>query len=359
MGSMKVQKAFKVLGLKPGATKNDIRKAFKRKARETHPDMNGKPGAEDKFKVIGEAYEILNGGKTKDTFRINSQPYNATMVDAANATKEEVDELFMGREWNILRGCITINPDFEVQKHAIDYFASEKRFYDLFGVVGEVLRCYNLERIDNYILSVFERNIDVLINEAFLDSSKDCHHIKYFVLENTENFEVAKQVLENISFEAIFLYQIKNKKIFKYAMNLLEETECWRGIVENAGWSFTFLNTERGKYCISILERNLEKIIATDQKEVLVYPACSTQSYEIGVKIIDVLIEAEDYWNVKEIARLSEPNAIKGILESCAWGIAKYAVDALAKYERKKELSEVANFAKMEDIREYAKAKNV
>jgi curved DNA-binding protein len=48
---------YKVLGLTPDASQDDIRAAFRKLARLYHPDLA--PGSEDKFKEVQEAYEVL------------------------------------------------------------------------------------------------------------------------------------------------------------------------------------------------------------------------------------------------------------------------------------------------------------
>ena len=51
---------YEVLGLKKGASENDIKRAYKRLASKHHPDKNqGSKEAEEKFKEINEAYEVL------------------------------------------------------------------------------------------------------------------------------------------------------------------------------------------------------------------------------------------------------------------------------------------------------------
>tara|TARA_R100000808_G_C2140463_1_gene148288 strand:- start:277 stop:924 length:648 start_codon:yes stop_codon:yes gene_type:complete len=49
---------YKVLGLNPGASKDEIKKAYRKLALENHPDHGGN---EDRFKQINEAYSILTG----------------------------------------------------------------------------------------------------------------------------------------------------------------------------------------------------------------------------------------------------------------------------------------------------------
>ncbi|MBN1200724.1 MAG: molecular chaperone DnaJ [Anaerolineae bacterium] len=51
---------YEVLGVPRNASKDDIRDAFRRLARQYHPDMNNAPDAEERFKEINEAYTVLS-----------------------------------------------------------------------------------------------------------------------------------------------------------------------------------------------------------------------------------------------------------------------------------------------------------
>lgn len=53
-------KQYEVLGISPSATDRDVKKAFRKLAMQYHPDRNKDPGAEEKFKEIATAYEILS-----------------------------------------------------------------------------------------------------------------------------------------------------------------------------------------------------------------------------------------------------------------------------------------------------------
>jgi curved DNA-binding protein len=50
---------YEVLGVSRDASQDDIRAAYRRLARRYHPDVNKEPGAEDRFKEISEAHEVL------------------------------------------------------------------------------------------------------------------------------------------------------------------------------------------------------------------------------------------------------------------------------------------------------------
>uniref|UniRef100_A0A8B9SUT4 DnaJ homolog subfamily C member 16 n=1 Tax=Anas platyrhynchos TaxID=8839 RepID=A0A8B9SUT4_ANAPL len=59
---------YRVLGVGRGSSQADIKKAYKRLAREWHPDKNKDPGAEDKFIQISKAYEILSNEEKRANF---------------------------------------------------------------------------------------------------------------------------------------------------------------------------------------------------------------------------------------------------------------------------------------------------
>src|SRR6266511_2123591 len=72
-----VQDLYEVLGVDREATEEDIRRAYRRLAREHHPDVNADPAAEDRFKQVAAAYEVLSDPQKRrqyDTFGNQSIP---------------------------------------------------------------------------------------------------------------------------------------------------------------------------------------------------------------------------------------------------------------------------------------------
>jgi molecular chaperone DnaJ len=62
---MAEQDYYSVLGVARSVGEEDIRKAFRKKAMEYHPDRNKSPDAEEKFKEINEAYQVLSDSKKR------------------------------------------------------------------------------------------------------------------------------------------------------------------------------------------------------------------------------------------------------------------------------------------------------
>jgi len=60
---------YKILGINKGASKEEIKRAFRKMARKYHPDVNpDEPKSGDKFKEINEAYTILSDDKKRDMY---------------------------------------------------------------------------------------------------------------------------------------------------------------------------------------------------------------------------------------------------------------------------------------------------
>ena len=59
---------YEILGVDKNASKDEIKSAFRKMARQYHPDVNKAPDAEEKFKEIGKAYETLMDDDKRATY---------------------------------------------------------------------------------------------------------------------------------------------------------------------------------------------------------------------------------------------------------------------------------------------------
>ena len=57
--AVKYQDYYEILGVPLNANQDKIQSAYRKLARKYHPDVSKEKGAEDKFKQVGEAYEVL------------------------------------------------------------------------------------------------------------------------------------------------------------------------------------------------------------------------------------------------------------------------------------------------------------
>jgi curved DNA-binding protein len=59
---------YDTLGVDRGASQDDIKSAYRKLARRYHPDVNKEEGAEDRFKEVSEAYEVLRDPEKRERY---------------------------------------------------------------------------------------------------------------------------------------------------------------------------------------------------------------------------------------------------------------------------------------------------
>ncbi|MDQ3938714.1 MAG: molecular chaperone DnaJ, partial [Chloroflexota bacterium] len=59
---------YDILGVPRGASDEEVKRAFRRLAQRWHPDVNTEPGADQRFKEINEAYQVLSDPQRRQTY---------------------------------------------------------------------------------------------------------------------------------------------------------------------------------------------------------------------------------------------------------------------------------------------------
>ena len=69
---------YAVLGVRRDASQEEIKKAYRRLARELHPDVNPDPQTQERFKEITQAYEVLSDAEKRQMYDLGADPFAPT-----------------------------------------------------------------------------------------------------------------------------------------------------------------------------------------------------------------------------------------------------------------------------------------
>jgi curved DNA-binding protein CbpA len=82
-----VSEHYAALGLKSDATLADIKKAFRQKASQFHPDRNSDPDAPARFREVQEAYDVLSNDDKRKAYDDNRR---RNLLDDPAQTAREI-----------------------------------------------------------------------------------------------------------------------------------------------------------------------------------------------------------------------------------------------------------------------------
>jgi DnaJ-class molecular chaperone len=157
------QDYYRVLGVSRSATDKDIRQAYRKLARQYHPDLNpGDKAAEARFKEIGEAYEVLSDAEKRKKY--DRYGHNWQQAEAAEAAARQGG--FGNARWGPGQGGVR----FETMDDLND-----SDFGDLFGELfggGGGRRGGFRGRTVARPGQDFEQPVDVTLEEAFAGTQR-------------------------------------------------------------------------------------------------------------------------------------------------------------------------------------------
>src|SRR6201999_1786375 len=74
---------YALLGIRRDASQAEIKSAYRRLARELHPDVNPDPETQEKFKEITQAYEVLGDAEKRQMYDLGGDPFAAAGAGGA------------------------------------------------------------------------------------------------------------------------------------------------------------------------------------------------------------------------------------------------------------------------------------
>lgn len=137
---MEFKDYYEIMGLSRDASKEEVRRTYRRLARKYHPDVSKEADAEARFKELGEAYEVLKDPEKRAAYDRLGQGYRAGQ------------EFQPPPEW-----------DFEFRQGPRATAFSDF-FEHLFGGMGEPTGPQRATRVRGYDTSA---EIDITLEEAF------------------------------------------------------------------------------------------------------------------------------------------------------------------------------------------------
>ena len=113
---------WSILGLKPGSDVKQIKTAFRTEARRWHPDLNVNDiNAEERFKLINEAYAVLSDDKKRVSWESNQSVNSSELFSKGFPSYNEYIDVVLG---------IRIEQDQQINNFKNDNFNREEDYYE-------------------------------------------------------------------------------------------------------------------------------------------------------------------------------------------------------------------------------------
>lgn len=93
---VKETKLYDTLGIKPDAGEDEIKRAYRKLALKYHPDKNKEPGAQEKFKDVSVAYEVLSDEKKRKAYDLHGEAALSGDVGMDDTHMNDIYSAFFG-----------------------------------------------------------------------------------------------------------------------------------------------------------------------------------------------------------------------------------------------------------------------
>jgi len=87
---------YEILGVARDASAEEIKKAYRKLARQLHPDVNPGPGSEERFKEVGRAYEVLSNPEKRQLYDLGADPNGSGGGFGSGFGFSDIFETFFG-----------------------------------------------------------------------------------------------------------------------------------------------------------------------------------------------------------------------------------------------------------------------
>lgn len=206
---------YKVLGISPGASQDEIKKAYRKKAKEYHPDLHpNDPDAARKMNEINEAYDLLQNPEkyeARQEQEQKKQQYRSSAGGYGQAGRQSTNQGygwyqgaggwysdfgfdfsdifgFSARQYDTTPRAQSGDPDELIQ--AI-YAVNNRRYYDAITILSEMTSSYRNARW-YYVSAVAHRGIGDTVR---------AHDLLQKAIRMDPKNEVYKQLLHEYSYE--------------------------------------------------------------------------------------------------------------------------------------------------------------
>ena len=144
MATTQQQDYYSILGVSKDASKKQIKDAYRKLARKHHPDANpGNKAAEEKFKQISAAYEVLSDAKKRSQYNQQQQMFSAGGAYAGGGSADvRFSDVFGGGLGDIFErfGAGTNHGTAAPQKGADLYYSLKVSFYEALNSATKKIR---------------------------------------------------------------------------------------------------------------------------------------------------------------------------------------------------------------------------